>query len=148
MQLKVVLLPDPFGPIRPRISPSFTSKETSFTARRAPNLLVRLDTLNIAMRAFSKGGSAALTPSSILPLAGGGGAGGAVSFPRKGGGSGRGSAYFAYACPFGNGNTGSAVLISFGHTTVVLPSTNCITTAMERSFCPAICVPGGKNFTP
>src|SRR5256885_16424618 len=49
MQLKVVLLPDPFGPIRPRISPSFTSKETSFTARRAPNLLVRPDTLSIGM---------------------------------------------------------------------------------------------------
>ena len=32
MQLKVVLLPEPFGPIRPRISPSFTSKETSLTA--------------------------------------------------------------------------------------------------------------------
>src|SRR5436305_14548178 len=114
MQLKVVLLPEPFGPIRPRISPSATSNETLFTARRAPNLLVRPETLNIAMRAFSKCRSAALTPSSILPLSGGGGAGGAVFLPLKSGGSGWGSAYFAYACPFGSGNTGSAVLISFG----------------------------------
>src|SRR3954466_1702185 len=148
MQLKVVLLPEPFGPISPRISPSFTSKETSFTARRAPNLLVRPETLNIAMRAFSKRRSAALTPSSILPLSGGGGAGGAVSLPLKGGGSGWGSAYFAYACPFGSGKIGSALLICGGHTTLVLPSTNCITTAIERSFCPAIGVPGPANFTP
>src|SRR5947209_15165651 len=111
MQLNVVLLPEPFGPIRPRISPSATSNETLFTARRAPNLLVRPETLNIAMRAFSKCRSAALTPSSILPLSGGGGAGGAVFLPLKGGGgaggavflplkgggSGWGSAYFAEA---------------------------------------------------
>src|SRR5437588_13035835 len=88
MQLNVVLLPDPFGPIRPRISPSSTSKETLFTARKAPNLLVRPETLNIAMRAFSKCRSAALTPSSILPLFRGGGAGGAVSLPLNGGRSG------------------------------------------------------------
>src|SRR5262245_19070710 len=49
MQLKIVLLPDPFGPISPRISPSATSKETSLTARRAPNLLTRPVTLSIGM---------------------------------------------------------------------------------------------------
>src|SRR3954469_18170165 len=50
MQLNVVLLPEPLGPIRPRISPSFTSNETLLTARSAPNRLVRPETLNIAMR--------------------------------------------------------------------------------------------------
>src|SRR5947208_16883504 len=49
MQLNVVLLPEPFGPIRPRISPSFTSNETLFTARRAPNLLVRPETVSMGM---------------------------------------------------------------------------------------------------
>src|SRR5881275_843055 len=127
MQLKVVLLPEPFGPISPRISPSFTSNETLFTARKAPNLLVRPETLNIAMRAFSKCRSAALTLSSILHLSGGGGAGGAVSLPLKGEGRGWRSAYFAYACPFGSGITGSNVLIAVGHTTLVSPFTNCIT---------------------
>src|SRR4051812_21042912 len=49
MQLNVVLLPEPFGPISPRISPSLTSNETLFTARRAPNLLVRPETVSIGM---------------------------------------------------------------------------------------------------
>src|SRR4051812_44945033 len=49
MQLNVVLLPDPFGPIRPRISPSFTSNETLLTARSAPKRLVRPATLSIGM---------------------------------------------------------------------------------------------------
>src|SRR5688572_16166125 len=52
MQLQIVLLPDPFGPIRPRISPSFTSNETSLTARRAPNLFERPETLSIGMWAI------------------------------------------------------------------------------------------------
>ena len=49
MQLKVVLLPDPFGPIRPRISPSSTANETSWTARKAPNRFESPDTLSIGM---------------------------------------------------------------------------------------------------
>src|SRR4029079_7556730 len=53
MQLNVVLLPDPFGPIRPRISPSFTSNDTLLTARSAPKRLVRPVTLNIAMQKLS-----------------------------------------------------------------------------------------------
>ena len=44
MQLKVVLLPEPFGPIRPRISPSLTSNETFETAVKPPNILVRPET--------------------------------------------------------------------------------------------------------
>src|SRR5438093_10697603 len=49
MQLNVVLLPEPFGPMRPRISPSSSSNETLFTARKAPNLLVRPETLSMGM---------------------------------------------------------------------------------------------------
>src|SRR5438309_8214910 len=41
MQLNVVLLPDPFGPISPRISPCSTAKETLFTALSAPNRLLK-----------------------------------------------------------------------------------------------------------
>src|SRR4051812_50104597 len=49
MQLNVVLLPEPLGPIRPRISPSFTSNETLLTARSAPKRLVRPETLSIGI---------------------------------------------------------------------------------------------------
>ena len=44
MQLKVVLLPEPLGPIRPRISPSLTSNETLETAVKPSNFLVRPET--------------------------------------------------------------------------------------------------------
>ena len=40
IRLKVVLFPEPFGPMRPRISPSATSKETFLTARKPSKLLV------------------------------------------------------------------------------------------------------------
>jgi hypothetical protein len=40
MQLKQVVLPEPLGPMRPRISPCFTSKETAFSAVKPPNCLV------------------------------------------------------------------------------------------------------------
>ena len=40
IRLKIVLLPDPFGPIRPRISPSPTAKPTSLTAVKPPKRLV------------------------------------------------------------------------------------------------------------
>src|SRR3954447_26642751 len=44
MQLNVVLLPDPLGPMSPRISPSSTPNETSFTAFSAPKRLLRART--------------------------------------------------------------------------------------------------------
>src|SRR6266849_4495639 len=44
MRLKRVLLPEPFGPMRPRNSPSATSKETPFTAVNPPKVLVSLET--------------------------------------------------------------------------------------------------------
>jgi len=40
MRLKTVLLPEPLGPMRPRISPSATSNETLLTAVKPPNLFV------------------------------------------------------------------------------------------------------------
>src|SRR6266446_3819704 len=49
MRLKTVLLPEPLGPIRPRISPSATSNETLLTAVKPPNLFVSCST-------FSKSG--------------------------------------------------------------------------------------------
>src|SRR5260370_19877784 len=38
-RLKVVILPDPFGPMRPTISPSRTSKDTRLTATKPPKRL-------------------------------------------------------------------------------------------------------------
>src|SRR5947209_5428933 len=35
--LKIVLLPEPFGPIRPRISPGSTANDTLLTAVKPPN---------------------------------------------------------------------------------------------------------------
>src|SRR6202011_2457308 len=48
IRLKVVLFPDPFGPIRPRISPSRTSKDTWLMARNPPKRLHRPLTSSIA----------------------------------------------------------------------------------------------------
>src|SRR3990170_5885853 len=44
-QLKVVLLPEPLGPISPRISPSPTSNDTFETAVKPSNILVRPETV-------------------------------------------------------------------------------------------------------
>ena len=56
MQLKIVLLPEPFGPISPRISPSLTSKETFDTAVKPSNILVRPETVRRATRAARSAG--------------------------------------------------------------------------------------------
>ena len=40
MQLNAVVLPEPFGPMSPRISPGLTSKDTEFSAVNPPNRLV------------------------------------------------------------------------------------------------------------
>src|SRR5215469_9963351 len=40
IKLKVVLLPEPFGPIRPRISPAATLNDTRLTARNPSKLLL------------------------------------------------------------------------------------------------------------
>ena len=37
----IVVFPAPFGPSKPKISPSAIEKETSFVARNAPNVFVR-----------------------------------------------------------------------------------------------------------
>src|SRR5215510_9001545 len=55
MQLKVVLLPDPFGPMRPRISPSSTSNDTLLAATSAPNFFDNPETLSIAIGGLSVG---------------------------------------------------------------------------------------------
>src|SRR5215470_11253784 len=42
MRLKLVVLPAPFGPMSATVSPSFTEKLTSWTARSPPKRLLRL----------------------------------------------------------------------------------------------------------
>src|SRR4051794_26437047 len=56
MQLKVVLLPEPLGPIRPRISPSLTSNDTLETAVKPSNFLVRPETVRITTEKGAFGG--------------------------------------------------------------------------------------------
>ena len=48
MQLNAVVLPEPLGPISPRISPSCTSNDTAFSAVKPPNRFV-------SSRTFSTG---------------------------------------------------------------------------------------------
>src|SRR3546814_5365471 len=50
--LKVVVLPAPFGPIRPTISPASTESATSRTARCSPKRTLRSCTLSSAIRAY------------------------------------------------------------------------------------------------
>src|SRR5437588_7964137 len=52
--LKIVLLPEPFGPIRPRISPLSTLKDTSLTAVNPPKRLINPLTTSTAARSSSK----------------------------------------------------------------------------------------------
>src|SRR5437667_120445 len=49
-RLNTVLLPEPLGPIRPRISPSATSNETLLTAVKPPNLFVSCSTFSNSRR--------------------------------------------------------------------------------------------------
>ena len=46
--LKIVLLPEPLGPIRPRISPGSTRNETLLTAVKPPKRLVSPSTTSTA----------------------------------------------------------------------------------------------------
>src|SRR4030095_4048798 len=48
--LKIVLLPDPFGPIRPRISPFLTPNDTLLTAVKPPTRWVRPWTASKSLR--------------------------------------------------------------------------------------------------
>ena len=120
IRLKVVLLPEPFGPIRPRISPCSTSNDTRLTAVKPPNLFVSSRTLSMRESAGAD--------TAPLPLA----------RCQRG----------EYGLPAGSGITGSIVLIAAGQAIFVSPPMYCITTGLERSFWPAISVPGGKNLTP
>src|SRR5262245_27045671 len=69
MQLKVVLLPEPFGPMRPKISPSLTSKDTLETAVKPPNVLVRPETVRSATEPAlclrGRGGAQRGLPNSV-----------------------------------------------------------------------------------
>src|SRR5439155_1480161 len=59
MRLKMVLLPEPFGPMRPRSSPSATSNETLLTARKPSKLFVRPETSSTTARRRDPSGRAA-----------------------------------------------------------------------------------------
>src|SRR6266849_329725 len=75
-QLNSVVLPEPLGPISPRISPSRTSNDTPLSAVKPPNRFVSPETVSI-----SEGVS---LPSSSAGFAGaieGGGSEGAVEAP-------------------------------------------------------------------
>src|SRR5881296_3200870 len=51
-QLKSVVLPAPFGPMRPTICPASTSKETESSARMPPKRTVRSRTVRIGIGRF------------------------------------------------------------------------------------------------
>ena len=74
MQLKSVVLPAPFGPIRPQIAPWATSKDTSWRAVTPPNRIVTPSTTSRAEACGSAPTSArpafATARSMGLPLPG------------------------------------------------------------------------------
>src|SRR5260370_11954765 len=49
MQLKQVVFPEPFGPMRPRISPSATSKETVLSAMNPPKRFVSAEIVSTVL---------------------------------------------------------------------------------------------------
>ena len=63
--LKIVLLPDPFGPIRPRISPFSTPNDTLLTAVKPPKRLVRPWTASKSLRGSLR--RACATPVAAKP---------------------------------------------------------------------------------
>src|SRR5438309_5248901 len=52
--LKIVLLPEPFGPIRPRISPRSTVNDTLLTALKPPKRFTRPSTTSTAVPSLSR----------------------------------------------------------------------------------------------
>src|SRR5215831_7528654 len=60
-RLKVVLFPEPFGPMRPRISPRATANETRFTAVNPPKTLVSPLTVSMIVEVV-------VSPLPDLPL--------------------------------------------------------------------------------
>src|SRR5258705_10995033 len=69
MQLKSVVLPEPLGPMRPRISPSRTSKDTPFSAVKPPKCLVRLVTVSMGTDAGPGARERPARPISAQPRA-------------------------------------------------------------------------------
>src|SRR6202171_1969319 len=53
--LKIVLLPEPFGPIRPRISPCSTLNDTLLTAVKPPNRLTKPSTTSTTVPSVGSG---------------------------------------------------------------------------------------------
>src|SRR5687767_4741218 len=123
MQLKHVVLPEPFGPMRPRISPSFTSKETLFSAVKPPNCLVRPEIVNMGglTRWGPRNG-----PHPPIRSERPGEAGALVDYRA------------AQGDAAGSGRIGLAVCTVFGNTSSNFPSWIWKTAGNARSFCPAI----------
>src|SRR5512139_1749265 len=68
--LKVVVFPEPLGPMSPKISPCATSKETPFTAARPPKYFTRRSTWKYAMPSSSDpGAEPEHPPADFRPLA-------------------------------------------------------------------------------
>ena len=72
IRLKTVVLPAPFGPISPRISPCCNSNDRSETARKPPKSLRKLDTSSSAMtftRARSRSSEPQPPPDAFRQIA-------------------------------------------------------------------------------
>src|SRR2546425_1283513 len=79
MQLNAVVLPEPLGPISPRISPSRTSNATALRAMNPPNLFVNPSTVSMTWSELEAGSSAGFA-GAIGP---GGGWEGAAEAPSQ-----------------------------------------------------------------
>src|SRR5262245_17899477 len=128
MQLKHVVLPEPFGPMSPRISAAFTSNDTPFSAVKPPKRLVRRVTLSTAPDAGAPSG----TPVREWP-------------DRR---AARPDQRAAQGDEAGSSTGALGVAMTLGQTCRNWPSTTWYTAAMARSFCPRIALPSPRNFTP
>ena len=137
MQLNIVVLPEPFGPINPRISPSATSKDTSLSAVNPPKRLTAPDTAR----------------SGVTGCGGEPGRGRPALGPRWNDGRGPGGPRpsdqrAANGEDAGRITGGLFIAMTLGHTCWKRPSMIWYTAAMARSFWPRIGCPSPWNFTP
>ncbi len=139
MQLNIVVLPEPLGPMSPRISPSTTSKEMLLSAVKPPKRLTTPDTRSMGVTRGAgppEGGRAGPAP---------GPAKGRRRGPR---GPRRIGQRAANGEDAGRITGGLFIAITLGQTCWNRPSTIWYTAAMARSFCPRIGFPSPRNFTP
>src|SRR5437667_7235797 len=138
-QLKSVVFPEPLGPIKPRISPSRTSKDTWLSAVNPPKRLVIPVTVSTLRARMPDASERRLRRRDRIR---GGRLGGGLDGPL------RWNQRTASGEDAGSGRRGWAVATVLGNTSSNLLSMISKAAGNERRFWPAKRWPGGLNLTP